>query len=154
VDNFPGRSVELPTVLSMDEEQIATAHTSPAGWPPGGDAAGAPVEVEPELSEWLKCLPVRHFAVVAFYLDLLATHGSRLGWPHMRQLDGRLRKLRFHLDGRAVRIMYWVAPDGRIVLLTVFMKARMRDEGELARARKVLRTVRSERYSRKEGAYA
>jgi hypothetical protein len=95
--------------------------------------------LETELSEWLKRLPARHLATVAFYLDLLAERGPLLRWPHVRQVDGKLRKLRFHLDGRAVRIIYWIAPGHRIVLLTVFMKAHVREQREIARARMILR---------------
>ena len=97
------------------------------------------VELEPELSEWLKRLPAGHFASVAFYLDLLAAQGPRLRWPHTRQLDSKLRELRFHLDGRAVRITYWIGPRQKIVPLTVFMKARTRTARELNRARLALR---------------
>jgi len=55
-----------------------------------------------------------------------------------RQLDGKLRELRFHLDGRAVRVTYWIATGRRIVLLTVFAKTRMREVGEVQRARRAL----------------
>ena len=51
-------------------------------------------------------------------LDLLAEHGSLLGEPYTRQLDGKLRELRFHLQGRAVPVTYWIAPGRRVVLLT------------------------------------
>jgi hypothetical protein len=100
------------------------------------------VELEPELSEWLNRLPVPHFATVAFYLDLLADHGPALDWPYARQLDSKLRELRFHLDGRAVRITYWISPERRIVPLTVFMKNRMRAGQELGRARQALKKLR------------
>jgi hypothetical protein len=39
-----------------------------------------------------------------------------LGEPYTRQLDGKLRELRFHLDRRAVRVTYWIASGRRIVL--------------------------------------
>ncbi|WP_280451999.1 type II toxin-antitoxin system RelE/ParE family toxin, partial [Nocardia cyriacigeorgica] len=42
-------------------------------------------------------------------------------------LDRKLRELRFHLDGLSVRITYWIASGRRIVLLTVFVKSRMRE---------------------------
>jgi transcriptional regulator with XRE-family HTH domain len=47
-----------------------------------------------------------------------------LGEPCTKQLDGKLRELRFHLDEFAVRITYWIATGCRIVLLTVFHKTR------------------------------
>jgi hypothetical protein len=106
------------------------------------DTSQGVVELETELSQWLKCLPPRHFATVAFYLDLLADRGPRLSWPYARQLDSSLRELRFHLDGRAVRITYWIGPGQKIVPLTVFMKARSKPGFELSRARKALRQCR------------
>jgi hypothetical protein len=35
-----------------------------------------------------------------------------------------------------VRVTYWIASGRRIVLLTVFRKTRMREEREIARARR------------------
>jgi phage-related protein len=61
-----------------------------------------------------------------------------LGEPYTRQLDGKLRELRFHLDGRSVRVTYWIASGRRIVLLTVFAKTRMRESAEVDRARRAV----------------
>ncbi|AHH93452.1 type II toxin-antitoxin system RelE/ParE family toxin [Kutzneria albida] len=97
------------------------------------------VELEPEVRDWLENLPTAHFATAAFYIDLLADQGPLLGEPYTRQLDGKLRELRFHLDGEAVRVTYWIASGRRIVLLTVFRKTRMREEREVDRARRALR---------------
>ena len=96
------------------------------------------VELEPEVRDWLERLPTARFATAAFYVDLLAEQGALLAEPYTRQLDGKLRELRFHLDRQAVRVTYGIAPGRRIVLLTVFTKSRMREEGEVARARKAL----------------
>lgn len=108
------------------------------------------VELEPEVREWLEHLSSAGFATVAFYVDLLAEQGPLLGEPHSRQLDGKLRELRFHLDRMAVRITYWIAPGRRIVLLTVFVKARMREYREIARARRALARCIAEEHSAKE----
>jgi hypothetical protein len=97
------------------------------------------VELEPEVRDWLEELPTAHFATAAFYVDLLAEQGPLLGEPYTRQLDGKLRELRFHLEGNAIRITYWIASGRRIVLLTVFRKARMREDREVERARRALR---------------
>ena len=78
------------------------------------------------------------FATAAFYVDLLAEQGPLLGEPYTRQLDGKLRELRFHLERSAVRVTYWIAPGRRIVLLTVFTKTRMREEQQIERARRAL----------------
>ncbi len=37
-----------------------------------------------------------------------------------------------------MRLTYWIAPGRRIVLLTVFVKTRMREDREVARARRAL----------------
>jgi hypothetical protein len=96
------------------------------------------VELEPEVRDWLEGLPTELFARAAFYVDLLAEQGPLLGEPYTRQLDGKLRELRFHLDRDAVRVTYWIAPNRRIILLTVFAKTRMREDREVERARRAL----------------
>ncbi|WP_275412207.1 type II toxin-antitoxin system RelE/ParE family toxin [Sphaerisporangium rufum] len=87
----------------------------------------------------MEALPAAAFARVAFYVDLLAADGPLLGEPYTKQLDGKLRELRFYLDEFAMRITYWIAPGRRIILLTVFPKTRARDHREVARARRALR---------------
>jgi len=96
------------------------------------------VELEPEVRDWLEQLPAERFATVAFYVDLLAEQGPLLGEPYTRQLDRKLRELRFHLDRQAVRVTYWIASGRRIILLTVFVKTRMREDREVQRARRAL----------------
>jgi hypothetical protein len=96
------------------------------------------VELEPEVEKWLESLPTALFARAAFYVDLLAEHGPLLGEPYTKQLDGKLRELRFYLERQAVRVTYWIASDKRIIMLTVFHKTRMRDEREVDRARRAL----------------
>jgi len=96
------------------------------------------VELEPEVDEWIDTLDQHDQATVAFYIDLLAVRGPLLGEPYTRQLDGKLRELRFHLDREAVRITYWIATGRRIILLTVFRKQRMRERAEVERARRAM----------------
>ena len=96
------------------------------------------VELEPEVREWLEALPTARFATVAFHIELLADKGALLGEPHTRHLGGKLRELRFYLDRSAMRITYWIAPERRIVLLTVFRKTHMREDREVERARRAL----------------
>jgi hypothetical protein len=105
------------------------------------------VELEPEVRDWLEHLPTAHFATAAFYVDLLAEEGPLLSEPYTRQLDGKLRELRFHLDRQAVRVTYWLASGRRIVLLTVFVKTRMREVAEIARARRALAQCMGEAHS-------
>jgi hypothetical protein len=91
------------------------------------------VELEPEVEKWLESLPTAQFAHAAFYVDLLAEQGPPLGEPYTKQLDRKLRELRFHLERRSVRITY-----KRMILLTVFHKTRLRDAREIERARRAL----------------
>ncbi len=84
---------------------------------------------------------------MAFYVDLLADRGPLLGEPYSRQLDGKLRELRFHLVELDMRVTYWIAPGRRIILLTVFRKTRMRETAEVDRARRALARCVAERHS-------
>jgi phage-related protein len=74
-----------------------------------------------------------------------------LSEPYTRQLDGKLRELRFHLDRRAVRVTYWIASGRRIVLLTTFAKTRMREDREVERARLTLATCIAEEHDTEGG---
>ena len=96
------------------------------------------VELEPEVRDWLEQLPIAQFAHAAFYVDLLAEQGSLLGEPYTKQLDGKLRELRFYLGRDAVRVTCWIASGRRIILLTVFRKTRMRENREFERARRAM----------------
>lgn len=96
------------------------------------------VELEPEVQAWLEELPTAMFVRAAFYIDLLGEQGPLLGEPHTKQLDGKLRELRFYLDRDAVRVTYWIAPERRIVLLTWFRKTRWRKRREVGRAKQAL----------------
>lgn len=55
------------------------------------------VELEPEVVEWFEGLPDDQFGWVEFYIDLLAARGAQLAEPYTRQLQGKLRELRFCL---------------------------------------------------------
>lgn len=109
------------------------------------------VELEPEVQKWLEELTTVQFARVAFYIDLLADEGPLLGEPYTKQLDGKLRELRFHLERDAVRITYWIASGERIVLLTVFRKTRDRETREVDRARRALARCVAEMHTVEEG---
>jgi hypothetical protein len=56
------------------------------------------VEIEAEVTEWLLALPAKTFGHVRFYIDLLADQGVALDEPFTRQLRGKLRELRFHVE--------------------------------------------------------
>ncbi|MEU4287992.1 type II toxin-antitoxin system RelE/ParE family toxin [Kribbella sp. NPDC026596] len=112
------------------------------------------VELEAEVRTWLEDLPTDLFARVAFYIDLLAEYVALLGEPYSKQIDGKLRELRFWLDRDAMRISHWIASDRRIILLTVFRKSRMRETREIDRAVKAYRKCVEEAYTvslREEG---
>jgi phage-related protein len=104
--------------------------------------------------DWLERLSTAQFATAAFYIDLLAERGSLLGEPYTRQLDGKLRELRFHLERQAMRVTYWIASGRRIVLLTVFVKSRMGEEREVDRARRALARCEAEQHTAEENGDA
>lgn len=60
------------------------------------------VELEPEVRDWYLGLVEEAQARARFHVDRLADTGPILGEPHTRQLDGKLRELRFYLEGRQV----------------------------------------------------
>ncbi|MFG1805188.1 type II toxin-antitoxin system RelE/ParE family toxin [Streptomyces sp. NPDC049040] len=72
-----------------------------------------------------------------------------LSEPYARHLGDGLRELRFSLghDGNPVRLTYWLAPERRIVLLTVFRKSRMREDAEVDRAKQARKACEAERHS-------
>ncbi|HEV8561181.1 MAG TPA: type II toxin-antitoxin system RelE/ParE family toxin, partial [Actinophytocola sp.] len=96
------------------------------------------VELEPEVKSWIGSLNQHDREIAEFYINLLAEQGVLLGEPYTRQLDGKLRELRFNLNREAMRISYWTASGRRIILLTVFRKQRMRERAEMARARRAM----------------
>lgn len=110
------------------------------------------VELEPEVRHWLEGLSDGDFGRTAFYIDLLQDQGPLLGEPYSRQLDGKLRELRFHLDRRAMRVTYWIAPGRWLILLTVFEKSRRREVAQVRRATRALRTCIQEDHTLQEDA--
>jgi hypothetical protein len=102
------------------------------------------VELEPEVRDWYEALDEDGQARVEFHVVRLAELGPLLDEPHTKQLDGKLRELRFFLDNRATRVTYWIAPGRRIILLTVFTKTRQQDRQEVERARRALQRCRAE----------
>ncbi|SFD70117.1 Phage derived protein Gp49-like [Streptomyces aidingensis] len=105
---------------------------------------GYAIEVEPEVRDWLELLPLRLYRRVEDKADRLLAEPTTLGEPYSRHLGGKLRELRMTLDGDAVRIPYWLTPDRRIVLLTVFRKTRMREAAEIERAHQAQKVCETE----------
>ncbi|MFI6040370.1 type II toxin-antitoxin system RelE/ParE family toxin [Nocardia sp. NPDC051321] len=99
----------------------------------GGDEPYG-IELEPEVRAWLNTLTKAEYRAVEFKVDRLADSPTTLGEPWTRHLGGAVRELRFHLSGKAIRISYWLTPERRVVLLTVFAKTRMRERSEVDRA--------------------
>lgn len=96
------------------------------------------VELEPEVRDWYLALEETDQARVQFHVDRLAELGPLLDEPHTRQLDGKLRELRFFLLGRPTRVTYWIAPGRRIIFLTVFTKTQRQERREVRRAREAM----------------
>lgn len=106
--------------------------------------------LEHEVGDWYFGLSEPDQARVRFHVDRLAELGPVLDEPHTRQLDGKLRELRFYLAGRPTRVTYWIARGRRIVLLTVFVKTRRQEAREVARAAKAMRRCQAEEHSADE----
>ncbi|WP_307813686.1 type II toxin-antitoxin system RelE/ParE family toxin [Streptomyces sp. N35] len=102
------------------------------------------VEIEPEVRQWLDTLPPRHYKTAEFATERLQVMPTTLGGQWSRHLGGKLRELRFDLDGNAIRLTYWLAPGRRIVLLTVFRKTKMRESAEVERAERALKLCEAE----------
>ena len=96
------------------------------------------MELEPEVRDWLEGLVGCEFGHAVLYVDLLAERGGLLSEPYTKQLDGKLRELRFDLGRQAIRITYWIASGRRIILLTVFAKTKDRDRAQVARAKRAM----------------
>ncbi|MEU0939986.1 type II toxin-antitoxin system RelE/ParE family toxin [Embleya sp. NPDC005971] len=104
------------------------------------------IEIEPEVRRWLCTLSDRDYLQAEHAAERLSAAPTTLGEPFARHLGDGLRELRFILghDGNAIRLTYWLAPGRRIVLLTVFRKTRMREDGEVDRARSARKTCEAE----------
>ena len=96
------------------------------------------VELEPEVRDWYLALDDDQQGRVGFHIDRLSQEGPLLDEPHTKQLDGKLRELRFFLGSRATRITYWIAPGRRIILLTVFEKTKRQERRQVDRARRAM----------------
>jgi hypothetical protein len=105
------------------------------------------VELEPEVSEWFVALAESDQARVRFHVDRLAELGPALDEPHTRQLEGKLRELRFYLGSRPTRVTYWIAPGRRIILLTVFIKTRPQERREVRRASEAMERCAAESHT-------
>ncbi len=76
--------------------------------------------------------------------------GPLLDEPFTKQLDGKLRELRFYLDGRPTRITYWIASGRRIILLTVFVKTQRRERREVERAKRAYERCLADQHTAEE----
>ncbi|MGR3934862.1 type II toxin-antitoxin system RelE/ParE family toxin [Streptomyces sp. BRA346] len=92
------------------------------------------IEIEPEVRAWLDTLSREHYRAVERHVDRLAQDPTMIGEPYSRHLYGPVRELRIHLGDGAIRLTCWLAPERRIVSLTVFRKTRMREERQVQRA--------------------
>jgi hypothetical protein len=108
------------------------------------------IEAEPEVTEWLLALDDDNFGQAERYVDLLAEQGVHLGEPFTRQLQGKLRELRFYLERAPTRITYFIATGRRIVLLTVFAKTRPRERTEIDRAWRAMQRCVAEGHTAEE----
>ena len=108
------------------------------------------VELEPEVADWLAGLDDKRWAQALMHLDLLEQQGVHLGEPYTRQLDGKLRELRFYCGGERVRITYWITSGRRVIMLTEFHKTKMREFAEVERARQAMKRCQAEGHTADE----
>lgn len=108
------------------------------------------VELEPEVRDWYLALEESSQARVRFNVDRLGELGPLLDEPFTKQLDGKLRELRFYLGGRPTRITYWIASGRRIILLTVFVKTQRRERREVERAKRAYERCLAEGHTAEE----
>lgn len=92
------------------------------------------IEMEPEVRAWLESLPRRQFGHVLAFAEKLAEEADTLGEPYARHLGGKVRELRISLHPLEMRVTYWLAPERRVVLLTVFRKTRGQETAQIERA--------------------
>jgi hypothetical protein len=98
------------------------------------------VEISDEVEQWYATLKDTDRAAADVALERLADRGPELRMPHSRPLDRGLFELRFNCEGTARRITYYFDPRRRVITLTTFRKQRQREEREVARARRAMRT--------------
>ena len=115
--------------------------------------AGIPwgtVELEPEVADWLLSVRPPTWRRALFHIELLETYGPTLGEPDTKQLQGKLRELRFYGEQLSWRITYFIATGRRIILLTVFRKTAVHEGGEVNRALRAMDRCILERHSAEE----
>ena len=105
------------------------------------------VELEPEVRDWYLDLVEDQQARARFNIDRLADQGPLLDEPFTKQLDGKLRELRFYLLGRPTRVTHWIASGRRIILLTVFVKTQRRERREVERAKRAYERCVAEQHT-------
>jgi hypothetical protein len=115
-------------------------------------SARGQAEPEPEVRDWLEGLDDQRWAQAMFHLDLLEAYGALLEEPYTRQLDGKLRELRFYCGGQRMRISYWIAPGRRVIMLTVFTKTKLRETAEIERAAEAMARCQREGHTANEDA--
>lgn len=102
------------------------------------------IEIEPEVRQWLELLSDAQYDKAERVVDRLAAEPTTLAEPYSRHLGGKVRELRFTMDGNAVRITYWLTADRCIVLLTVFRKSRQREAAEVERAQQAQKVCQAD----------
>lgn len=100
------------------------------------------VEVEREVRDWLAALPEPQYRYVLRIVQRLLETPTSLG-DLTKSLGEGLWELRFkRLGDVSIRITYWITPDKRIVMLTVFAKTRMNERKQVERAKRVMKACK------------
>jgi hypothetical protein len=91
-------------------------------------------EIEPEVRSWLASLSDRDFGRAGLPRRLARRARRRSRRAVHTTPRGKVRELRFHLLRQQTRVTYWLAPQRRLILLTVFRKTHSAGIAEVARA--------------------
>lgn len=100
--------------------------------------------------ELFRKLSDHDFGQAAFYVDSVADRGPLLKEPYTRQLNGKLRELRFFVGREQTRVTYYIATGKRIILLTVFRKTKQVERREVSRATKAMEKCIAEGHTAEE----
>lgn len=75
-----------------------------------------------DVADYLRNLQKTHREKIEDCMRLLEVHGGRLGRPHSDYIRDGIRELRIDFNGLAHRVLYALLPQGKILLITAFLK--------------------------------
>lgn len=79
-----------------------------------------------EVKAYINKIPENHRQKVDDLIELLRVNRGILDYPFSSHLRGRIRELRIGIGNFKHRILYTLAPDKQIILITAFLKKTKR----------------------------